>query len=382
MAKQVNTAEVINAVLAASPDLSDIPKVVQGKAATLQETGGALLAYKPFMNEFISTLVNRILFQEVHDEVYYNQLRILRGADIPYGTDVQDNIANPAIATPYDATAMADVLTPATPDVKTVYYRRNRQDKYKVTIFDKLLKGAFIDFGPFDRFYNMLKNTLVSGDQMDEYEMMVAVMASALDAGSILTVTNPDNADEAKLYRNAVRLMRTYFLKFRYPSTLYNGYLKMATEQGVANATALKTWTDEKRMSLFIRADVLAAIDVEVLAAAFNMEKANFLGRLIIVDTFGTGAVSSKTMAIVADITAFRFHDNLYEMADTPYNAATLSRNFYLHHWQTMAFSPFANCVAIIEEDSTPVTPPNPATPTANDTGTEIVNDQTEEQGK
>ena len=157
--------DVVNAVIQTSSTLKDnIPLATN---ATLQGTGAAIMQYTPFMNEFINGLVNRILFQEARGAVYENPLRIFKGVDVPFGTDVQDSIANPAVATPYDSSAMSDVLSPANPDVKTVYYRRNRQDKYKVTIYDAQLAGAFLNADAFGNFTNMILNTLTSGDNID-----------------------------------------------------------------------------------------------------------------------------------------------------------------------------------------------------------------------
>ena len=122
----------------------------------------------------------------------------------------------------------------------------------------------------------------------------------------------------------------------------------MAKAAGIADATPLTTWTTPDRMSIIIRADFAAMTDVESLAKAFNMSKSDFLGRQVIVDKFGDGTTSSKTIAIVLDNTAIRAHDNLYKMTETPYNAATMSRTYYLHHWETIAFSPLANAWALV----------------------------------
>lgn len=344
----VKPTDVVNAVINASPTLRGA--VPMATALSLQETGGALLKYTPFMNEFLSGLVNRILYQEVRDATYNNPLRIFKGADVPYGTDVQDSIANPAVATAYDSTALSDVLTPQSPDVKTVYYRRNRQDKYKVTIWDAQLKGAFINPDAFMRLYAAIRNTLVNGDNIDEYRLMVSTLADPLDNGNIVTkeLTKGAMTDE-EFYRQVVRNLREYFLMFGFPSTAYNSYKKMADAAGVAGATDLTTWTTPDRISVILRADVAAATDVEVLAKAFNMDKTDFLGRQVIVDSFGEGETAKNTLAIICDNTAIRTHDNLYQMADTPYNAAALCRTWYLHHWETMAYSPLANAVAITQ---------------------------------
>lgn len=339
--------DVVRAVVASNTLLRD--NISTDNGATLQSIGGSILAYTPYMNAFIDTLVNRILFQEVHASVYENPLRLFKGAAIPYGTDVQDSIANPAVATPYDATAMSDILTPQNPDVKTVYYRRNRQDKYAVTIYDEQLKGAFVEPDAFNRFVQMILNTLTSGDNIDEYELMRSLLTSALNDGNI-NKTNITNGNDLKAYAEDIIInARSKFLQFQFPSTAHNCYLKMATAQGVQNPTALKTWTTPDRIAVIMRADIAALTDVDVLAKAFNMSKAEFLGRQVIVDNFGAGDIASKTLAVVCDETAIRTHDNMFKMANTEYNAATLSRKYYLHHWETMAYSPLANAHAFVE---------------------------------
>ena len=340
--------DIVNAVIETSSTLKDnIPLATN---ATLQSTGGAIMQYTPFMNEFINGLVNRILFQEAHNMTYDNPLRIFKGVDIPYGTDVQDSIANPAVATPYDSSAMSDVLSPASPDVKTVYYRRNRQDKYKVAIYDAVLAGAFTNADTFNNFVSMILNTLTSGDNIDEFKLMKGVVGQAINDGNINKTSLTAGTDRRAFAETLVTDLRAKYLQFQFPSTKYNCYQKMAKAKGIADATPLTTWTSPDRISVLVRADVAAYTDVEVLAKAFNMSKADFLGRQVMVDSFGDTGDAAKTLAIIADNTFLRTHDNRFQMAETPYNASTLSRTYFLHHWETMACSPFANAWAFTEE--------------------------------
>lgn len=340
--------DIVNAVIETSSTLKDnIPLATN---ATLQATGGAIMQYTPFMNEFINGLVNRILFQEAHNMTYDNPLRIFKGVDIPYGTDVQDSIANPAVATPYDSSAMSDVLSPASPDVKTVYYRRNRQDKYKVTVYDAVLAGAFTNADTFNNFVSMILNTLTSGDNIDEFKLMKGVVGQAINDGNINKTSLTAGADHRAFAETLVTDLRAKYLQFQFPSTKYNCYQKMAKAKGIENATPLTTWTSPDRISVLLRADVAAFTDVEVLAKAFNMSKADFLGRQVMVDSFGDTGDAAKTLAIIADNTFLRTHDNRFQMAETPYNASTLSRTYFLHHWETMACSPFANAWAFTED--------------------------------
>ena len=204
--------DVVNAVINTSTTLKE--NIPLATAATLQTTGGAIMSYTPYMNEFISGLVNRILFQEAHNMVYENPLKVFKGVDVPYGTDVQDSIANPAVATPYDSTAMSDVLAPANPDVKTVYYRRNRQDKYKVTVYDEQLTGAFLNAETFNNFVSMILNTLTSGDNIDEFKLMKGLVGQAINDGNIGTTTVQNGADHEAFAKTLITDARAKFLQF------------------------------------------------------------------------------------------------------------------------------------------------------------------------
>ena len=131
----------------------------------------------------------------------------------------------------------------------------------------------------------------------------------------------------------------------RYPSTEYNAYSKMS-----GSSSKVTTWTDESRVVVILNSDVATEIDVDVLAAAFNMDKANFLGRVIEVDGFN----DDKILGVICDEAFLQIYSNLFRF-DEFYNARTMSWNYYLHTWDTFAISPFANAVILATAESTPV---------------------------
>ena len=125
-----------------------------------------------------------------------------------------------------------------------------------------------------------------------------------------------------------------------FPSTEYNAYSKFSGAKG-----KIKTWTEKERIVLMIRSDVLAEIDVEALASAFNLDKADFLGRVLPVDKFANDAI----LGIICDESFFQIYDNIFRF-DSFYNAETMSWQFYLHAWGTYAVCPFANAVVLATE--------------------------------
>ena len=131
-----------------------------------------------------------------------------------------------------------------------------------------------------------------------------------------------------------------------FPSKDYNAYSKFSGAKG-----DIITWTDSDRICLIVRADVMANVDVDALASAFNIDKANFIGRVIKVDKFE----NEEILGVVCDESWLQIYDNIFRF-DEFYNARTMSWNEYLHAWGTYAICPFANAVMLVTSASKPVT--------------------------
>ena len=104
-------------------------------------------------------------------------------------------------------------------------------------------------------------------------------------------------------------------------------------------------------MVFITTADIMATIDVDVLAAAFNMDKAKFMGRVVIVDGFKNEGI----YGVIADESWLQIYDNLFQMEEF-YNARVMAWNQYLHVWGTFAICPFANAVMLVGSKAVPVT--------------------------
>ena len=305
-------------------------------------------SYTPMLNEFVSNLINRIGFTMISNKVFNNPLAIFRKGSVPLGTDIQDIFTNPAEAQDYECSdnAMAKLLTITDPDTKAAYYRRNRQDLYTVTVTREGLQGAFVSWEAFEEYISSLVNSLYSGNYIDEFKYTKQLIDGAYNNGKAIieVVEEPDSEADDKAF---VKKCRSIFAKMKFPSSEYNAYSKMSGDV----EKPVVTWTDEDRIVILIKADVLAEIDVEVLAAAFTMDKANFMGRVIEVDNFG----SDEIQAVICDEAFLQIYQNQFRF-DEFYNARTMSWNYYLHAWDTFAISPFANAVILATEDVVPAT--------------------------
>lgn len=304
-------------------------------------------AYQPMLNEFVTNLINRIGLTIVRNKTFSNPLSILRKGSVPLGTDIQDIYENPATAEQYELnnTEMAKLLTITDPDTHVAYYRRNRKDMYTKTISRENLQGAFVSWDKFENYITAITTSLYSGNYIDEFKLTKALVDGAYDNNKVIVETVDAVTDEnsAKAF---IKKCRSLYSKMKLPSTKYNAYSKFSGAKG-----EIETWTDDDRVVVITTADVMAEVDVDVLAKAFNIENTKFIGRVIEIDQFA----NPEIQAIICDEAWFQIYENLMRF-DEFYNARTMTWNEYLHVWQTYAICPFANAVVLATEM------PNPAT--------------------
>ncbi len=298
-------------------------------------------AYQPMLNEFVSNLINRIGLTIVRNKSFDNPLKIFKKGSVPLGTDIQDIYENPANAEEYEYsnTAMAKLLTITDPDTHVAYYRRNRKDMYTKTITREGLQGAFVSWDKFEEYISSITTSLYSGNYIDEFEYTKALVDGAYDNNKVI-VEKVDAVTDETTAKAFIKKARALYSKLKFPSTQYNAYSKFSGAKGT-----IKTWTNEDRVVLITTSDILAEVDVDVLARAFNIDNTKFLGRVIEVDQFA----NPEIQAVICDESWLQIYDNLFRF-DEFYNARVMAWNEYLHVWGTYAICPFANAVVLATE--------------------------------
>ena len=304
-------------------------------------------AYQPMLNDFVTNLINRIGLTIVRNKTYNNPLSILRKGSMPLGTDIQDIYENPAEAEQYELsnTEMAKLLTITDPDTHVAYYRRNRKDLYTKTISRENLQGAFVSWEKFEDYISAITTSLYSGNYIDEFKLTKALVDGAYDNNKVIVETVNAVTDEASA-KAFVKKARALFNKMKFPSTDYNAYSKFSGAKG-----QITTWTDEDRVVMIVTSDLMAEVDVDVLARAFNIDNTKFLGRVIEVDKFE----NPEIQAVICDEAWFQIYENIMRF-DEFYNARVMAWNEYLHVWQTYAICPFANAVVLATQKPKPAT--------------------------
>ena len=312
-----------------------IPAATRGNIAKIFET---LDAYSSIMNEFCDLLVNRIGLTVFQTNSYRNSLAPLKRGEQQFGGMIQEIQGGLIQAERYDPNNTNPFGAPK-PDIEANYYSMNRQDVYPMRYNRDQLRQAFANDGGLSYMINDILAIPLRSDQWDEYLIMRNLIKGAHDAWTMPTVRVPDiakAADKEAAGKEIAVAMREHYLMMRdFIKTVYNPkHMPVSSDELVVLGTPA----------------FFAYFDVEVLAAAFHMDKAKFIAdRTIVVDDFDIAG----SQAVLIDASAYICADNLVAN-DTIYNPRTREWISYLHHWGTYAMSDMRNMLLFssTEEDN------------------------------
>lgn len=312
--------------------------------------GSVILSTPVVANEFMNRLVNRIVYTSFETKYFNNPLQVLEGDRIPLGYAGQEIYVNPAKRRKYDVDDFAGLLVKYEADVKVQYTQVNMDLQYPVTVSRHKLKQAFVSWESLDSFIQELSNSLYNGAYIDEYNFAKGLVSSAYKANRVQTqiLTTPTTEATGKAF---VKKLRELFLNMKAPSSSYNAWAKVG---GYGNE--IITWANPEDIVLLLRNDVASNIDVDVLASAFNIDKATLLGNIIYVNDFNMynddGTLNydgSKILGFIGDKSWFRIkRQDMF--LDEFYNANNRTWQYYLNLTKMYNYSLFANGVVICTE--------------------------------
>ena len=314
-----------------------IPEATQ---ENLKDIGKALFSYEPAMNQFLNELINRIGMTYVHTKLYNNKLKFLKRGFLEYGDSIQELFVDLAKAVHYmpaPATGNeCDVYKQYKPQIVSAFHRVNREDTYPITINEEMLKRAFTGYQAFSSFVAGIFNSVYRADEVDEFILFKQLIGEMLQNSYLVHVTKPADKTTSEAFSIA---MRANGLALEYVSRKYN-------RAGVA------TNTDLADQILLLRSDIVPVIDVTQLANNFNLNLAQPIsGRIIVVDDFGQG--NDSIIGGIVDKDFSMIYDTVYK-TDSIYNPRHMYWNYFLHHHQVIASSPFANAIGFTTETITP----------------------------
>lgn len=323
--------------------VNDIPKV-----------GEIIYGTPAFANQFINALVNRIAIVRVQSATFNNPYSMLKKGYIEYGETVEDIFVSIAKAVDFNVEKAAGREFQRTiPDVRSAFHTMNWRVMYPVTIQDEDLRQAFLSIDGVQNLIDKIVDSVYTAAEYDEFLLFKYLLVKAISHGKMFPTSigaGTDLSEAAVQFRGTSNLLP--FIASDY------------------NEAAVKTNTPKDRQVIFMDALFNAQFDVNVLASAFNMDKADFMGRLFIIDNWtdfdnerfeviransdNIDEVTADELALLADVKAVILDENWFQVYDNnnkfteKYVASGLYWNYFYHTWKTVSNSPFANAVVFV----------------------------------
>ena len=292
--------------------------------ADISKAVNELNKYTPFWSEFVETLLNVVGMRIFNINKFENRLKPFAGS-MTYGGMVEEYAADLIEAEDY-AVDDTNVFGAKHPEVQVNWHRINSRRRYSLKVTDDLLMEAVENEGGLANLVNMIMSKPTESAEWDLYLMMLELLGKYKDADGMANVHVSAVTDEAT-GKNLVKVVRSWYEKSKF----------YRTDTNAAGINALST-----NMRLICSASTLASIDVDVLSAAFNMDKASFMGQVVAVDEWP--ASLAGTEAILMDADFFRVYNTKTTMRSIQ-NPADLSTVYYLHVWDIVSASRFVPCI-------------------------------------
>lgn len=332
----------------------NVPEVT--KASDIPRVGEVIYGTPAFANQFINALVNRIAIVRMQSATFNNPYRVLKKGYIEFGETVEDIFVSIAKGVDFDPEkGKSREFKRTFPDVRSAFHTMNWRVMYPVTIQDEDLKQAFLSLEGVQNLIAKIVDAVYTGAEYDEFLLFKYLMIKAISHGKMKPESIGDGTD---LKESAVA--------FRGTSNLLPFISSDYSEAGV------KTNTPKDRQIIFMDAKFNAQFDVNVLASAFNMDKADFMGRLFLIDNWtsfdnerfdvirensdGIEEVTAGELALLANVKAVIVDENWFQIYDNnnkfteKYVASGMYWNYFYHTWKTVSSSPFANAVVFVTD--------------------------------
>ena len=346
-------------------------------ATDIPRVGEVLVGYPSMANQFLNALINRIASVRVKSAVFNNPYADLKKGYLEFGETVEEIFVNIAKVVEYSAEkAESREFKRTLPDVRSAFHVMNWRVMYPITIQDVDLQRAFLSMEGVQDMIAKIVDSIYTAAEYDEYLLFKYLMIKSIASGkmypkSIGTGTASTMNEAAVAFRGTSNLLP--FMKSDF------------------NAMHVQNTTPKDRQIIFMDAQFNAQFDVNVLASAFNMDKADFMGRLHLIDDWtsfdnerfaviransdGIEEVTDDELALLANVKAviideewFQVYDNENKFTEK-YVASGLYWNYFYHVWKTISSSPFHNAVVFVTDDTT-ITLPASVTFTVTDKST------------
>ena len=327
---------------------------------------GIMSNYPTFKNEFMNQLTNKVVATEHYAKVFNNPLAFLKKGKMQGSVEqlftelaelkgLFEHFSNRDGVT--NTTDEADLIQQAKQTLKVRYINNNYHYKTKVSLSNVRLRQACLDDYGLSSLSEQLATTTSNAIRVKEYENMRDTLIALAEyknptmdgatgqlsftkaltediAPQKMHVTEVTTSEDDKvLMRNLSEAIRSTTGLWSFPSDVYN----------MAKVT---TWSSQEDVCLVTTPQILAKMDVQSLADAFNVSKADVQVRTILVDKLPQSE-QGDVLGILMDKDFLSIYDNEVQSGHF-YNPAQLVTNIFMHQSGSMNACLFANATMLV----------------------------------
>ena len=351
------SVDILNAIRnSATANYRDYVPAAEATTDSIRAIGAVIMQYPVLQNEFLAALVNRIGRVLITNKMFTNPWNMFKKGMLEFGETIEEIFVNIAKPFQYDVgEAETKVFKREIPDVRAAFHILNYQKFYKATIQENDLRQAFLGWNGITDLIAKIVDSMYSGANYDEFLTMKYMLARHILNGELYPMQVP-TVSGANM-KAIVSTIKGVSNNFEFPNTKYN-------------LAAVKTFSPKERQYIITNAEFDATMDVEVLATAFNMNKAEFMGHRVMIDSFGnldterlaylfadddaytplTGeelAALDAVPAVLVDEDWFMIFDKLVNFTEN-FNGQGMYWNYFYHVWKVFSASPFANATVFV----------------------------------
>lgn len=359
-----NSVEILNAIRSdATPYYKQMIPKAAANTESIRKIGGIMMNYQPLQNEFLKALYNRIGRVIITSKMYYNPWAPFKKGLMELGETVEEVFVNIAKAHTFNPEkAETNFMKREIPDVRSAFHTMNYQKFYKTTISNDQLRQAFLSWQGITDLIAKIVDAMYTAHNLDEFQVTKYMLARNILNGLLYGHTVPAISKENA--SDIVTEVKAISNELVYDTPTYN-------------AAGVYSFTEKNDQFIITTARFDAIMDVNVLAAAFNMDKVEFMGHRVQIDGFDRldenrlnelfaddpsagyvpltsdeKAALAAVPAIIVDRDYFMIFDNLYKFTED-YNGEGLYWQYWYHAWKTFSTSPFANAVVFVPGEQT-----------------------------
>lgn len=309
-------------------------RVPEPTKANLQESIRAITNYQPAYNEFVGALINKVGRTIARNQSWTNPLAVYKIGMLEFGESIEEyqtGLVKGYVYDPRRSYGEKALFGRHGIDVQASYHTVNRESMYPLTVEHPVLKRAFLSEAGLSQFVTSLMQAPGTSDNWDEFLIMADLFRQYEENDGFykIHVDAITDADSAKALLEKLRELAELlpFLSERY------------------NAAHMPVHANKEDMTLFIRPSVKAKIDVQGLAALFNVEYGEVPYRVTTMPDeyfFGYG---HDIQAVLTTEDFFVCADTYFDTASQP-NPAGRYENWFLHHDGIYSVSRFVPAIA------------------------------------